>query len=426
MRTKSYQVRYRPPADACNRQLTRRPTNRSNDDNNTTSSERPARHDACTHMRLFDTFVFGQRERAILNLRVDTTCGVVDHIVIAIGTTSLSGDALTKPHLSMRNIGELRARCTRTPIHVVRVETTPPKGTRHRSWHALGMQINALAIKARQLGMEPSDVLVVSEHDEIPSPALLRSLRSAGGLGAAPSTAKLTTSFFYMYHGGCSGGYDWNAGFVANGAALNLMLGRDRQQWVVLPPSTTHNYSWPEAEDSDGQVPLVVSGSVHGQHRRYPYIDLMSLRLSNTHKLRGIDRHRAALGMAHRGLIPKEQQTHGFPADGFPPPHFLLNASWHLTTFMPPEDVLHKVKYAAHTECNVAPFNKLTFQQEAQRTCAHFCAKAPEKPPHPIEVPGALSPDAYPPAICRAEYSRYAPHGWCARYHSSTMHSRNH
>ena len=67
-------------------------------------------------IKIFDCFVFGQRERAILNLRIDTTCGIVDHIVIAIGTTSLSGDKLQTLHLPPEKIAALRARCERTPL----------------------------------------------------------------------------------------------------------------------------------------------------------------------------------------------------------------------------------------------------------------------------------------------------------------------
>lgn len=389
-------------------------------------------------MKLFDAFVFGQRERSILNLRVDTTCGVADHIIISIGSTSHSGDALPEPHLSPSSIRELRARCTRTPIHVVLVDTTPPRGTKHRSWHALGMQMNALAIKARQLGIEPSDLIVVSEHDEIPNPSLLASLALSGGFGSGPATAKLRTSYFYLYHAYCHGGQDWNAGFVANGAALDLKINR-AAQYIVLPPSATphnqswasHNQSWSaptthqpwpaEAADSEGRVPLVVTGTVGGQHRRYPFINLMTLRLNDTHKVRGIDKHRAALGAPRRGFVPRVNQTDGFPADGFPPPHTFPNASWHLTTFMAAEDVLHKVRHAAHTECDVPPFNTLQYQQEAQRRdrCQHFCALRKDRgaTPQPIAEPAALGPGAFPPAICKAEYSRFAPQQWCAKYH---------
>ena len=59
-------------------------------------------------IKIFDCFVFGQRERAILNLRIDTTCGIVDHIVIAIGTTSLSGDKLQTLHLPPEKIAAPR------------------------------------------------------------------------------------------------------------------------------------------------------------------------------------------------------------------------------------------------------------------------------------------------------------------------------
>ena len=153
---------------------------------------------------------------------------------------------------------------------------------------------------------------------------------------------------------------------------------------------------------------------------------MMVFRLASTNKVRGIEKHRAALGMPNSGLLPKELLSHGFAADGFPPPHVLPNASWHLSTFMPPEDVLHKVRYAAHTECNVPPFNTLGFQQAAQRTCSHFCARDSSgaaragavkgTSPSPIPQTAALGPDAYPPALCDPEYARYAPREWCAQH----------
>ena len=42
-------------------------------------------------VRVFDGFVFGQQETAVLHLRVDTTCAHVDAIIVSEGTTSLAG-----------------------------------------------------------------------------------------------------------------------------------------------------------------------------------------------------------------------------------------------------------------------------------------------------------------------------------------------
>lgn len=391
----------------------------------------------CTpgQMQLFDCFVFGQREAAILNLRIDTTCGLVDYTIIATGTSSHSSISLTKPHLTRESLAMLRARCPSTPIHLVRVDTAmPPNVRKNRSWLTLLVQMNGLAIKARDLGMQPSDVLVVSEHDEIPTPQLLRSLRASDGLGRAPATAKLRTSLFYFYHAGCYGGHEWNAGFVANGAALNLQVGKDRHSGKILPPTAAPpNFTWPEAADSDGQV-VIPQNSQRAPY--YPYIDLMTLRLGFTNRVSGLDKHRAAVGShaATGGLIPKVQLSQGFGADGFPPPHVLPNASWHLSTFMDPADVLSKLRFASHTECNIAPYNTLEYQARAQQTCAHFCksnstlqvrthqrALLGKKDPKPsiIADPAALDEGAYPAAICHPEFRRFASEAWCARWRSS-------
>ena len=86
-------------------------------------------------MKIFDAMVFGQKEKAILNLRIDTTCGLVDHTIIALGTSSHSSVALATPHLTRDQIGVLRSRCPRTPVHVVRVDNSmPPNVRKNRSW----------------------------------------------------------------------------------------------------------------------------------------------------------------------------------------------------------------------------------------------------------------------------------------------------
>ena len=388
-------------------------------------------------MKIFDAFVFGQRERAILNVRIDTTCGLVDHTIISVGTSSHSSVALAKPHLAKADIDALRARCPRTPLHVVRADThMPPNVKKNRSWLAVLVQMNALAIKVRHLGLQPGDAVIVTEHDEIPSPWLLASLRAQGprgGLGAAPFTAKLRTSLFYFYHAGCYGGHEWNAGFVANGAALDVQVGaNDRHSGRTLPPTSTHNSTWPEAADSDGQV-VLPQRSPTAAH--YPYIDLQMMRLGFTNRVSGLDRYRLALGMlmGSGGRLPKAALSQAFPADGFPAPHVLPNASWPLSTFMSPTDVLEKLRNAAHTECNVAPFNTLEYQTKAQRQCLHFCKdesrkmlrthqralhKQKDPKPSPVaEDAAALGARAYPPALCRPEYGAFAPSkAWCARW----------
>ena len=119
--------------------------------------------------RIFDCFIFGQHEAAMLFLRVDTTCGMSDHIIVAHGTTTHGGEDLKAPFLGLHLLAQLRQRCG-TPIHPIWVDTRAPVQSHHRNWAALHRQTSALVLTARALGMASHDLLVISEHDEIPSP----------------------------------------------------------------------------------------------------------------------------------------------------------------------------------------------------------------------------------------------------------------
>ena len=214
---------------------------------------------------IFDCFIFGQKERAILHLRIDTMCGTAEHTIISQGTTSLSGAAHT-PFLDQADIAGLRARCKTTALHVVLVETKHAYGSRkrYRSWHALNHQSMALIIKARQLGMRSSDLVLVTEHDEIPNPAFLHRLIASNGMGHEPRTAKLRTAHYYVYHGACSGGYDWNAGFIANGAALDLLVDQRPNRQMFAIPKANATTMWKPgvaSSDSDRAHPLVVDNT---------------------------------------------------------------------------------------------------------------------------------------------------------------------
>ena len=105
----------------------------------------------------------------MLLLRIDTTCGAVDHIVVAHGTTAHSGEDLRRPFLDLTLLAQLRDRCS-TPIHPVWVDTRAPLQSHHRSWAALSLQMSALVLKVRALGMASHDLVLISEHDEIPNP----------------------------------------------------------------------------------------------------------------------------------------------------------------------------------------------------------------------------------------------------------------
>lgn len=172
-------------------------------------------------IKIFDCFIFGQRELAILHLRIDTLCHTVDHMILAQGTTSHSG-VMEEPFLSPATISALEQRCP-GKVHAVLIDTSL-RGVRskHRQWLVLETQMNGAVARARELGMAASDVVVVSEHDEIPNPTLLEHYASSGSLGSEPRLVVMKTRYYYYYHGACNGDDEWYFGFVANGAALSL------------------------------------------------------------------------------------------------------------------------------------------------------------------------------------------------------------
>ena len=204
------------------------------------------------------------------------------------------------------------------------------------------------------------------------------------------------------------------AGFIANGAALDLLVDPNPKLWMrrfpgattvlpphptQLPPSIQHANGTTLDEDVGGSRPLHVG--------KYPFLPPMTLRLGLIKQVHGIHAWRSAGRLA--------AQTDGFPADGFPPPHTFENVSWHLSTFMTAEHVVQKMSLAAHTECNRPPFTSLHWQRSAQRQCWHFCNASRA---HMIRMPLAdQPPDAYPPLICsRKEWmARWKVEPWCSK-----------
>ena len=71
---------------------------------------------------------------------------------------------------------------------------------------------------------------------------------------------------------------------------------------------------------------------------------------------------------------------------------------------------------------NVYPCSMLWLLSTAQLECRHFCPLPKAGKADSITMralaPGELldSPLAYPPAICRAEYRRFANAEWCAKH----------
>jgi hypothetical protein len=208
-------------------------------------------------------------------------------------------------------------------------------------------------------------------------------------------------------------------GFLANGAALSLRVDPHPKLWTrrypgattVLPPSSTQTDLSIDAEGW-GAMASQLNGTAAAPLKplrvdRYPFIPPMTLRLGLMKQVHGVHNHRAA------GKLNATAQSRGWPSDGFPPPHVLPNASWHMGTFMSAEHVIDKLRSAAHTECNRLPFNSLHWQRTAQRKCLHFCNTSGARTiGRPIsELPAA----AYPPAICKREYAkRWRVEPWCA------------
>ena len=148
-----------------------------------------------------------------------------------------------------------------------------------------------------------------------------------------------------------------------------------------------------------------------------PRIPPISLLVSTTttfsvsERMRVASRTRVVLPVPGTPRLPQSGKA-GFVKSGFPAPHIIYNSSWHLSTFMSPEDVLHKLAYAAHTECNRAPFNSLAWQRDAQSKCFHFCKEGAQVM-RPVAQPSEMPADAYPDAICAHEYRAFAPGAWC-------------
>ena len=339
--------------------------------------------------RIIDCVIFGQREMAILALRVDTLCHVVDTFVIAMGTASLSGLPIS-PFLSPQNVSSLQSRCPSSELHVVIIDTRGLRG-KHAQWQTLDRQMSGAVAKARSLGMADDTIVAVTEHDEIPSPALLTECASASW-GNDPRMLTLRTAYFYYYHGRCGGLSDWSLGFIANGAALNLR-----------PGTSIHAVRRTRSGDSAGLV-ADTSAVRHTAAETADYVPMIWLRLFAA-RIRGV-----------RDKRPDDTPPiDGYQQSGFPAPHFAVNRSWHLSTFMSAVDVLDKVRNGAHPECQAHPFTTYAWQQDAQRTCRHFCRNEVMRP---IDDLGqrALPKDAFPAALCWPEYSQFAPDVWCAEH----------
>ena len=65
----------------------------------------------------------------------------------------------------------------------------------------------------------------------------------------------------------------------------------------------------------------------------------MTLRLEkSTREVKNVHYYRTAGRLDHSlPSTSRKWQEPGWPVDGFPPPHYYRNASWHLSTFMTPE-----------------------------------------------------------------------------------------
>ena len=260
---------------------------------------------------MFDGFIFGQAETALLLLRATLMCPVVDRIIISESNVTCAGRA--KPLHALAVLPELDRLCPNKLLYVVAgaALSSGRRSTEARALRGhcaqLGLQFDALtdAFYSR-LGGRDEDIITLTEHDEIIEPALLAAWRNVGLSRDAsqvppmvspvpPVAVGMRTRHFYYYSGDCRSTCLWNGGLVVNGAGLRTgALGID------------------------------------------PYV--MS-----------------------RGR--------GWPG----PAYVVQDRLWHLSTFMKPEEVLIKNVHAAHPECARPPYNTVEWQAQAQQSCVQFC-----------------------------------------------------
>jgi len=122
-----------------------------------------------SYPRIFDCFTFST-ELDLLEFRLDLLAPVVDRFVIVEAPRTFSG--IDKPLLFAENRDRYE-RHLGAITHVVVDDLPPPFPDR---WVSDRFQRNA--IRRGLQGIEPDDLVVVTDVDEIPDPAVLASLRA--------------------------------------------------------------------------------------------------------------------------------------------------------------------------------------------------------------------------------------------------------
>ena len=213
----------------------------------------------CLPRRLFDLTIFGQLETEVLAIRLAVLCPFVFRGFIGVSNVQWSGRKETALPV------DLAAQVTQwcPSYQLVWARRLSSNATQRDNFG--GQQWAAVKRAFHEGGGRPSDLAVVSEHDEIPMPHLLSLALSAQVW--APSI--FNTQYFYYYRGGCKSRMVWVAGLLLQGSTLlaSHSISTLRQNSIHRPKSYTQllDQSWHLSTFMGPRA--VVNKVMHAQHQ---------------------------------------------------------------------------------------------------------------------------------------------------------------
>lgn len=135
------------------------------------------------HVMIIDCFLF-YNEVTLLNYRLHALQDVVDYFVVVESTRTFTGNE--KP-IMLTNRGNI--------IHVV-VDLPYSNPTLKEIWKNEYFQRNAISQGIQRLSLKPSDLIILSDVDEIPDPYTLSKIKR----GNIPITINTLEMDFYYYN----------------------------------------------------------------------------------------------------------------------------------------------------------------------------------------------------------------------------------
>lgn len=125
-------------------------------------------------MKIVDAFLF-YNELDLLYYRLSILYDVVDHFIISESTRTFRGHE--KPLFYLENQERFKKFQDKI-IHVVdRDFIAEPDISKNEQWYNENSQRIAIDVGIRQLNLAPEDLIMVCDLDEIPNPAVLRTLK---------------------------------------------------------------------------------------------------------------------------------------------------------------------------------------------------------------------------------------------------------